>query len=100
LTQLSTDSSAAVRIAADEALVRLGHADRLDALVHEMADAKGDPLLAVNTVEALGDLAKPARDAIAAQVKKGLPPVGKMNGESGESYTDRAAASLLEKLGH
>jgi hypothetical protein len=95
---LSKDPSAAVRIAADEALVRFGQRDKLHPLVDEMANEKGDPLLAVNTLEALGDLAKPAASEIAARVKAGLPAVGKMDGERGASYTERASASLLQML--
>lgn len=95
---LSKDPSPAVRIAANEALVRLGQGDKLHSLIGEMADEKGDPLLAVNTLEALGDLAKPAATEIIARVKAGLPEVGKMDGERGTSYTERASASLLHML--
>ncbi|HTL28169.1 MAG TPA: sulfatase-like hydrolase/transferase [Tepidisphaeraceae bacterium] len=95
---LSKDSSPAVRIAADEALVRFGQSEKLYALIDEMADEKGDPLLAVNTVEALGDLARPAAKELIARVKAGLPAVGKMDGERGASYTERAGASLLRML--
>ncbi len=98
MNALSKDSSPAVRIAADEALVRFGQSDKLHSLINEMADEKGDPLLAVNTVEALGDLARPAANEIIARVKAGLPAVGKMNGERGDSYTDRAGDSLVHML--
>jgi arylsulfatase A-like enzyme len=95
---LSKDASAAVRIAANEAMVRFGQSDKLHPLVDEMANETGDPLLAANTLEALGDLAKPAANEIAARVKAGLPAVGKMDGERGASYTERASASLLQML--
>jgi HEAT repeat protein len=95
---LSKDPSAAVRIAANEAMVRFGQSDKLHPLVDEMANETGDPLLAANTLEALGDLAKPAANEIAARVKAGLPAVGKMDGERGASYTERASASLLQML--
>ena len=99
LEPLMKDSSAPVRIAADEALVRIGHSDALLNLVNEMDNPTGDPLLAINTLEALGDLAKPAADLIAAKVKKGLPGEGRANGETGDRYSDRAAASLMTMLG-
>ncbi len=98
LKPLMKDATPCVRIAADEALVRLGHAEALTNLVAELTAAGGDSLLAVNTLEALGDLAKPAAAVITAQVKKGLPGSGRMNGESGEKYSDRAAESLIEML--
>lgn len=95
---LSKDPSAAVRIAADEALVRFGRGDKLQSLIDEMGDGKGDPLLAVNTVEALGDLARPAAKEIIARVKAGLPVVGRANGAGGVSYTERAGDSLVHML--
>ena len=99
LEPLMKDSSAPVRIAADEALVRFGRSDALMNLVNEMDNSTGDSLLAVNTLEALGDLAKPAADLIAAKVNKGLPGEGRANGETGDRYSDRAAASLMTMLG-
>ncbi len=99
LEPLMKDSSAPVRIAAEEALVRFGRSDALMDLVNEMDNPTGDPLLAINTLEALGDLAKPAADLIAAKVKKGLPGEGRANGETGDRYSDRAAASLMTMLG-
>jgi arylsulfatase A-like enzyme len=96
--RLSKDPSPAVRIAADEALVRFGQNEKLKSLIEEMGDERGDPLLAVNTIEALGNLAKPATKEIIARVKAGLPEVGKMNGEGGESYTERAGDSLVHIL--
>ena len=95
---LSKDPSAAVRIAADEALVRFGQSDKLQSLIKEMGDEKGDPLLAINTVEALGDLARPAAQQIIARVKAGLPAVGQMNGATGDSYTQKVGESLEHML--
>src|SRR6185437_1951872 len=81
---LSKDPSAAVRIAADEALVRFGQSDKLQLLI--------------NTVEALGDLARPAARQIIARVKAGLPAVGQMNGAAGDSYTEKVGESLVHML--
>jgi hypothetical protein len=99
LRPLLADTSPAVRIAAAEALCWLGHSQEGLAALVDALDAPGsDTLLALNALAGLGDLVKPAAAAIADKVKKGLPGDGRMNGESGEKYTDRAAADLLAAL--
>lgn len=94
---LSKDPSAAVRVAADEALVRFGEKEKLQSLIDEMSNAKGDPLLAVNTLEALGDLARPAAKEIIARVKAGLPDI-RMGGENGAGTVERSSKSLVHML--
>jgi hypothetical protein len=99
LRPLLADNSPAVRVAAAEALSWLGHApEGLASLVDALDSPNSDTLLALNALAGLGDLAKPATAAIADKVKKGLPGDARMNGESGEKYTDRAAADLLTAL--
>lgn len=93
LAPLLNDPSASVRIAAAEALCRLGRAgDGLPALVHEIGGDEFTALLALNTLEALGDIAKPATPAIAAAVAKLAKP-------RAEDFCARAAESLLNGLG-
>ena len=85
LRKLLKDDSPPARIAAAEALCLLGKADEgLPALVDALS-GPGD-LRAINTLEALGDVAKPMADAIAAKVKKA------------KGYSARAATSLLARL--
>ena len=99
LLPLLKDASPCVRVAAGEALVKTGRADvGLPALVAELDAPGADTLLALNTLEALGDAAKPAAAQIAAKVKKGIDGPGRANGATGDRYTDSAAKSLLSKL--
>jgi hypothetical protein len=92
LAPLLNDPSASVRIAAAEALCRLGRAgDGLPALVHEVRGDEFTAMLALNTLEALGDVAKPAASSIAAAVAK-LPKA------RGEDLCAHAAESLLKGL--
>ena len=100
LIPLLTDAGPAVRIAAAEAMCRCGKGEQgLAVLVEALSSPGSDTLLALNTLESLGDLAKPAADAIAAKVAAGLPGSNRANGESGERYTDLAAKQLLRRLG-
>lgn len=93
LMPLLKDSSPNVRIAAAEALCRLSHAtEGLPALVDELHGQEFKVLAALNALEALGDVAKPALPTTAAAVAK-LP------NPRGENYCARVAESLLTRLG-
>jgi N-sulfoglucosamine sulfohydrolase len=86
LRKLLKDQSSAVRVAAAESLCRTGHEkEGLASLVDSVA--RGDSLLALNALISLGDIAKPAKDAIAASLRGKKDP-----------YVERASEWLLEKL--
>jgi arylsulfatase A-like enzyme len=93
LLLLLKDGTPCVRIAAAEALCHVDRASEgLSALVHELEGNEFDVLLALNSLEALGQVAKPATAEIAAKVAHLLKP-------GGENYCARAAESLLNELG-
>lgn len=93
LEPLLKDKFPGVRIAAAEALCRLGRdGTGLPALVRELRGHEFAVLMALNALEALGDAAKPAGPSIAAAVATLPKP-------SGENYCAHAAASLLSRLG-
>ncbi|HVR83153.1 MAG TPA: sulfatase-like hydrolase/transferase [Planctomycetota bacterium] len=99
LGELQSDSSPCARIAASEALVRLGQPAGLDRLVSELELPGGDALAALDALASLGDLALPAKAAIQARLQKSLAGPGRVNGESGPRLVDLAAADLLKILG-
>ncbi len=100
LGRLLKDNTSCVRIAAAEALCRLGQPDEgLSALLAELDAPKADVLLTLNTLHALGAVAKPKADEIAAKLKLiNARDGGRMNGDSGEKYTERAITDLLSAL--
>ncbi|MCE9548759.1 MAG: sulfatase-like hydrolase/transferase [Planctomycetia bacterium] len=86
LRKLLKDESPAVRVVAAEALCRTGHEkEGLASLVDSVAHS--DSLLALNALISLGDIAKSAKDAIAASVPYKKDP-----------YVERASEWLLESL--
>ena len=89
LREALDDESPSVRVAAGEALCRLGRTDLgLPGLEKALADDDGMVVLeAINALQSLGDAAKPAVDAIRAAV------------ERGRGYVDRAGEYALETLG-
>jgi N-sulfoglucosamine sulfohydrolase len=92
LVPLLKDSSPSVRIAAAEALCWVGHADEgLPALVRELDGKEFDVLFALNSLEALGPIARPVLEGIKAKAPTLPKP-------SGEDYTGHAMASLLAEL--
>jgi arylsulfatase A-like enzyme len=95
---LQNDPSPCARIAANEALVRLGQSVGLDRLVNELDAPGGDALAALDALASLGGMAKPASAAIQAKVQKGLAGQGRANGDSGPRLVDLAAADLLKIL--
>ena len=99
LRALCADPSPSVRVAADEALVRVGEPSGLDRLVRELDTPDCDALAALDSLTALGERAVPATVAIQARIKKGLPGTGRANGDSGARLIDLAAADLLTVLG-
>jgi HEAT repeat protein len=86
LRKLAKDSSPAVRAAAAEALCVLGHVDEGLPLLIE-ACKSGDGVLATNALDALGEAAKPAGQALADNSLK-------LN-----EYAARKMEWLLEKWG-
>jgi N-sulfoglucosamine sulfohydrolase len=99
LRKLLDDPSPCARIAAGEALVRLGQSVGLDRLVGELDAPGGDTLAALDALGSLGDKAKPATAAIQAKIQKGLLGPGRANGNSGPRLVDLAASDLLKILG-
>lgn len=92
LEPLLKDPSSSVRITAAEGMCWLGRADAgLPALVDALDGEPFDALLALNALEALGDIARPSAAQIAAKA-------GRLQKPKGEDYPARAAASLLAKL--
>jgi hypothetical protein len=96
---LQKDPSPCTRIAADEALVRLGQSIGLDRLVNELDAPGGDALAALDALASLAGMAKPASAAIQEKLKKGLAGQGRANGDTGPRLVDLAAADLLKILG-
>ncbi|HEV3029717.1 MAG TPA: sulfatase-like hydrolase/transferase, partial [Planctomycetota bacterium] len=96
---LQNDPSSCTRIAANEALVRLGQTIGLDRLVSELDVPGGDALAALDALASLGGMAKPAKAAIQARLQKSLAGQGRANGETGPRLVDLAAADLLKILG-
>ncbi len=89
LRKALADSSADVRIAAGEALCILGMVDQgLAAIKKELGNSNSKiSLHAINALQSLGDVAKPAAGAIAAASKKG------------DGYVKRAAKHAMQTLG-
>jgi hypothetical protein len=101
LQRLLKDTTSCVRIAAAEALCKIGQSDRgVDALVAELAAPDGDLLLTLNALDNVGDAAKPRAADIAANLKTadGRKDIVQANGGGGERYSQRAGADLLAKL--
>ncbi len=90
LRKLLKDESPSVRIAAAEALCTLGQAgEGLPVLIASSREKEPrDVLLALNALDALGELARPAADALAAH------PI-----EMHDNYVGRASDWLLQKFG-
>lgn len=94
LRALLKDESPAVRVAAAEGLVQVGRTDEgLAGLVAQLSNG-GDALLALNALDALGDVAKSTSDAVAP---KAAEPGGAQTKE--EDYVAAKAGWLLTKWG-
>jgi arylsulfatase A-like enzyme len=98
LKGLRDDPSAATRVAAAEALFRVGEPEGLNGLVREMDTPGGDALAAVDALASLGAKAKPAAAAIKAKIEKGLAGEAGANGKNGPRMVDLAASDLLKIL--
>lgn len=98
LRGLLEDVSPVVRIAAAEALVRLGKPEGLDRLVKELDLPGADPLAALNSLASLGALAKPVAAVVEAKVQKGLAAESRAS-RDGVPYVDLAARDFQKGLG-
>jgi arylsulfatase A-like enzyme len=99
LRELLDDPSPSTRVAAGEALARLGRPEGLEGLVRELDVPGGDALGALDALASLGEKARGAAAALQEKIKKGLAGDARANGTSGPRLVDLAAGDLLKILG-